>query len=56
MTIGQKITLLRSAADISQEQLSETLGVSRQSISKWETDQALPQIDDNGISLLEVVA
>lgn len=45
MTIGQKITLLRTAADISQEQLSETLSVSRQSISKWETDQALPQID-----------
>lgn len=45
MTIGQKITLLRTAADISQEQLSETLGISRQSISKWETDQALPQID-----------
>jgi len=45
MTIGQKITQLRTAADISQEQLSETLGVSRQSVSKWETDQALPQID-----------
>ncbi len=45
MTIGQKITQLRTAANISQEQLSETLGVSRQSISKWETDQALPQID-----------
>ncbi len=45
MTIGQKITQLRAAADISQEQLSETLGVSRQSVSKWETDQALPQID-----------
>ena len=45
MTIGQKITQLRTAADISQEQLSEMLGVSRQSISKWEIDQALPQID-----------
>ncbi len=45
MTIGQKITQLRISADISQEQLSETLGVSRQSVSKWETDQALPQID-----------
>ena len=45
MTIGQKITQLRASADISQEQLSETLGVSRQSVSKWETDQALPQID-----------
>ena len=45
MTIGQKITQLRNAADISQEQLSEMLGVSRQSVSKWEMDQALPQID-----------
>lgn len=45
MTIGQKIVQLRTNADISQEQLSETLGVSRQSVSKWETDQALPQID-----------
>ena len=45
MTIGQKITKLRTNANISQEQLAETIGVSRQSISKWETDQALPQID-----------
>ncbi len=45
MTIGQKILQLRSDANISQEQLAETLGVSRQSVSKWEMDQALPQID-----------
>lgn len=45
MTIGQKIMQLRNVADISQEQLAEMLGVSRQSISKWEMDQALPQID-----------
>jgi len=45
MTIGEKIIQLRNAADISQEQLAEMLGVSRQSISKWEMDQALPQID-----------
>ena len=45
MTIGQKIVQLRTAKGISQEQLAETLGVSRQSISKWEMDQALPQID-----------
>ncbi len=45
MTIGQKIVMLRSAADISQEELAEILGVSRQSVSKWEMDQALPQID-----------
>ena len=45
MTIGQKIVHLRTVSDISQEQLAEMLGVSRQSVSKWEMDQALPQID-----------
>ena len=45
MTIGQKIVKLRLGMDISQEQLAERLGVSRQSVSKWEMDQALPQID-----------
>ena len=45
MTIGQKITHLRTALGISQEALAERLGVSRQSVSKWEMDTALPQID-----------
>ncbi len=45
MTIGEKITKLRAAAHISQEQLAEKLNVSRQSVCKWEADQALPQID-----------
>jgi len=45
MTIGEKITKLRASKGISQEQLAEMLGVSRQSISKWEMDQAMPQID-----------
>ena len=45
MTIGEKISKLRSAANISQEELAEKISVSRQSISKWEMDQALPQID-----------
>ena len=45
MTIGEKIIRLRTAAGISQEQLAEKISVSRQSVSKWEMDQALPQID-----------
>lgn len=45
MTVGEKIVQLRTAMDISQEQLSEIIGVSRQSVSKWEMNQALPQID-----------
>ena len=45
MTIGEKITHLRTVANMSQETLADRLSVSRQSVSKWEMDQALPQID-----------
>lgn len=45
MTLGEKIAHLRSVAGMSQETLADRLSVSRQSISKWEMDQALPQID-----------
>lgn len=45
MTLGEKITQLRIAANMTQEDLAEKLLVSRQSVSKWEMDQALPQID-----------
>ena len=45
MTLGQKIYNLRLAAGLSQEQLAEKMAVSRQSVSKWEMDQALPHID-----------
>ena len=45
MTISEKITYLRNKNGISQEQLAERLSVSRQSVSKWEIGQALPQID-----------
>ncbi len=45
MTIGEKIASLRQQAGFSQELLAEKMDVSRQSISKWEMNQALPQID-----------
>ena len=45
MTIGQKIIQLRNSRGISQEKLAELMGVSRQSISKWEMEQSVPQID-----------
>ena len=44
MTIGQKIAVLRTAMQISQEQLAERLEVSRQSVSKWESDQTIPEV------------
>lgn len=45
MTLGEKITKLRISYNISQEELADKLNISRQSVSKWEMDQALPQID-----------
>ena len=45
MTIGQRIAELRKKHNLSQEALGEALGVSRQSVSKWESDAALPEID-----------
>lgn len=45
MTIGKKIYEMRTAAEMSQERLAELLSVTRQSVSKWETDCALPQLD-----------
>ena len=46
MTIAEKITHLRIANDISQEKLANLLNVSRQTISKWESGESLPQIDN----------
>ena len=45
MTIGQRIAQKRKELGISQEGLGDQLGVSRQSIYKWESDSALPEID-----------
>lgn len=45
MSIGTRIQQLRINSGLTQEQLAEKLGVSRQSISKWEMEQSLPEID-----------
>ena len=45
MTFGGRLQQVRKAAGLSQEQLAELVGMSRQAVSKWETDQAAPDID-----------
>lgn len=45
MILAEKITDLRKKAGWSQEELAEQLGVSRQSVSKWEGGQSLPDMD-----------
>lgn len=45
MTLGQKLFEMRKKAALSQEQVAEVLGVTRQTVSKWETDQTTPDFD-----------
>ena len=45
MTLGEKIAKQRKEYNYTQEQLADILGVSRQSISKWESDIAYPETD-----------
>lgn len=42
MTLGEKLQKLRKSQAWTQEELAEKVGVSRQSLSKWESDGALP--------------
>lgn len=44
-TFGQRIAAERKKLGLSQEQLGERTGVTRQAISKWEADAAIPEID-----------
>ncbi|MBQ4347057.1 MAG: helix-turn-helix domain-containing protein [Firmicutes bacterium] len=45
MTLGERIFELRSREKMSQGELAEKMNVSRQSISKWETDGSVPELD-----------
>lgn len=45
MTTGQKIAERRKRLGLSQEKLGEQVGVTRQAISKWESDAALPEVE-----------
>ena len=45
MTLAEKITALRRERKLSQGDLAEKLAISRQSVSKWETGQAVPEVD-----------
>ena len=45
MALSEKLYELRKKSNLSQEQLAEKLGVSRQAISKWESGKAVPESD-----------
>lgn len=45
MTVGERLLNLRKEKNLSQEELANILDVSRQTVSKWETDQSTPDFD-----------
>lgn len=62
MSLGKTISRLRAERELSQDDLAAALGVSRQSVSKWETDSSVPELDKLvklsqlfGVSLDELV-
>lgn len=45
MTLGEKINYYRKRSKLSQEELAERVGVSRQAVSKWELGNATPEVE-----------
>ena len=45
LTLGQRIAARRKLLGMSQESLAEHMELSRQAVSKWEADGAIPEID-----------
>ena len=53
MNFGERLKQIRADQGLSQEQLAEKIGVSRQAITKWETNRGLPDVE-NMIILAEI--
>ena len=45
MTFGENLQFLRKRANMTQEDLAEKMEVSRQSVSKWESNVSYPETD-----------
>ena len=45
MAVGDMISKLRTAANMSQEQFAELFGVTRQSVQKWENSFSVPELE-----------
>ena len=45
MTLGERLLAYRNRVGLSQEKLAEKIGVTRQTVSKWETNQSTPDFD-----------
>ena len=46
MTLGETIKYYRTQLNLSQTELGDRIGVSRQAVTKWETDTGIPDINN----------
>jgi transcriptional regulator with XRE-family HTH domain len=46
MTLGERIKTCRQQAGMSQEKVAELVGISRQAVTKWETNQSAPSTEN----------
>ena len=46
MTFGERLREARKKAGMTQEQLAEVLSVSRQAVTKWESDKGIPDVEN----------
>lgn len=54
MNLGKNIELLRKNFGVTQEELADKLGLSRQAIYKWEKDKATPTIENSELFDLDI--
>ena len=45
MSLGSNISFLRKQKKLTQEQFSERMNVTRQTVSRWESDEVIPELD-----------
>ena len=56
MSLGSSLYHARKKSGLSQENVAEKLGVSRQTISKWETNETLPDLHFENLLLISFLA
>lgn len=46
MNLGQRLMVLRKSKQLSHEEVAEKQNITRQTVSKWETNQSSPEFDN----------
>ena len=50
MSLGKNISFLRKQKKLTQEQFADRMSVTRQTVSRWEADEVVPELDRHHIA------